>query len=183
MSNKHGIINVSHLVSLRGSRTSDMQRGWKRCNLFTKRPWLCACSWSGAAQHWPPCTRDNGIKMEAMWWVTLRPSPKMTIEWSHIASLHQLQEKEGLRAANKLSRAHVEYYRQVRHPCTYRAEQDVHAKSFSFYRSWRSSWQPRLSAAPLARPYYLLKSSTCPGSATAVARLNLLRRRTSRDIT
>ncbi|KAH9371760.1 hypothetical protein HPB48_021023 [Haemaphysalis longicornis] len=35
------------------------------------------------------------------------------IEWKYVVRLHELQEKEGLRAANKLTRAHVEYYRQV----------------------------------------------------------------------
>lgn len=35
------------------------------------------------------------------------------IEWKYIVQLHELQEKEGLRVANKLTRAHVEYCRQL----------------------------------------------------------------------
>ncbi|KAH7932341.1 hypothetical protein HPB51_029338 [Rhipicephalus microplus] len=35
------------------------------------------------------------------------------IQCKHIEVLHQLQEKESLNAANKLSRAHVEYHRQI----------------------------------------------------------------------
>ncbi|KAH7979382.1 hypothetical protein HPB49_009281 [Dermacentor silvarum] len=35
------------------------------------------------------------------------------IEWRYIVLLNELQEREGLRAGNKLSRAHVEYYRQI----------------------------------------------------------------------
>lgn len=35
------------------------------------------------------------------------------IEWSYIEKLQDLQEAEGLRAANKLRRAHIEYYQQI----------------------------------------------------------------------
>ncbi|KAH7969059.1 hypothetical protein HPB52_014176 [Rhipicephalus sanguineus] len=33
--------------------------------------------------------------------------------WKHIEALQELQEKEGLRAANKLSKAHIDYYQQI----------------------------------------------------------------------
>lgn len=35
------------------------------------------------------------------------------VKWTFIDKLQQLQEKEGLRAANKLRKAHIEYWRQV----------------------------------------------------------------------
>lgn len=36
-----------------------------------------------------------------------------SVEWGFIEKLQDLQEAEGLRAANKLRRAHIEYYRQI----------------------------------------------------------------------
>ncbi|KAH7967065.1 hypothetical protein HPB49_022146 [Dermacentor silvarum] len=33
--------------------------------------------------------------------------------WKHLKALQELQEKEGLRAANKLSKSHINYYQQV----------------------------------------------------------------------
>lgn len=36
-----------------------------------------------------------------------------TIKWEYIEKLQKLQEKEGLRAANKLTRAHIEFSRQI----------------------------------------------------------------------
>ncbi|KAL3195374.1 hypothetical protein MRX96_015844 [Rhipicephalus microplus] len=44
---------------------------------------------------------------------TLISSTYGVIQCKHIEVLHQLQEKESLNAANKLSRAHVEYHRQI----------------------------------------------------------------------
>ncbi len=34
------------------------------------------------------------------------------IRWQHIVDLHELQDKEGLRAANKLKRGHIEWFQQ-----------------------------------------------------------------------
>jgi len=34
------------------------------------------------------------------------------IRWQHVKDLHELQDKEGLKAANKLKRAHIEWYQQ-----------------------------------------------------------------------
>ncbi|KAL1479284.1 hypothetical protein MTO96_051973 [Rhipicephalus appendiculatus] len=36
-----------------------------------------------------------------------------TVLWKHIKALQELQEKEGLRAANKLTKAHIAYYQQI----------------------------------------------------------------------
>ncbi|CAK9300584.1 unnamed protein product [Gordionus sp. m RMFG-2023] len=45
------------------------------------------------------------------------------IDWKHIQNLHKLQECEGLRAANKLRKAHIAFHKQkmkvklaVQHP-------------------------------------------------------------------
>lgn len=35
------------------------------------------------------------------------------IKWDYIKKLHELQDQEGLRAANKLKKAHIEYQRQI----------------------------------------------------------------------
>ena len=34
------------------------------------------------------------------------------IRWQHVKDLYELQNKEGLKAANKLKRSHVERYQQ-----------------------------------------------------------------------
>ncbi|KAL1486334.1 hypothetical protein MTO96_009318 [Rhipicephalus appendiculatus] len=36
-----------------------------------------------------------------------------TVLWKHIKALQELQERDGLRAANKLTKAHIAYYQQV----------------------------------------------------------------------
>lgn len=43
----------------------------------------------------------------------LRSSEYGKVEWGFIEKLQDLQEAEGLRAANKLRRNHIEYYRQI----------------------------------------------------------------------
>lgn len=35
------------------------------------------------------------------------------IKWAFIENLHKLQDSEGLRAANKLRKSHIEYQRQI----------------------------------------------------------------------
>ncbi|CAK9297125.1 unnamed protein product [Gordionus sp. m RMFG-2023] len=36
----------------------------------------------------------------------------VVINWKYIANLHDLQDKEGLRAANKMGRSHIDYHKQ-----------------------------------------------------------------------
>lgn len=37
-----------------------------------------------------------------------------TALWRHRKALHKLQDKEGLSASHKLSKAHIDYYQQLR---------------------------------------------------------------------
>ncbi|CAK9291508.1 unnamed protein product [Gordionus sp. m RMFG-2023] len=37
----------------------------------------------------------------------------VVINWKYIANLHDLQDKEGLRAANKIGRSHIDYHKQI----------------------------------------------------------------------
>lgn len=39
------------------------------------------------------------------------------VNWQYIVKLHELQEKEGLLFANKIKRAHIEWYKQKMKVC------------------------------------------------------------------